>query len=169
MVVLIMGVAGSGKSTVGKLLADKLGWAYVDADDLHPPANVAKMASGVALTDADRRPWLAVIGAWMNERQASQQPAIVTCSALKRSYRDSLREYRPDLRLVYLRGDRDLISSRLAARHRHFFPRGLLNSQFAELEEPGADEDALVIGIEENLATSVNQIIKRLDLKRLPE
>lgn len=148
-VALVIGVAGSGKSTVGRLLADRLGRPYRDADDFHPPANRAKMAAGEPLTDADRRPWLDAIAAWMDQEIAARQPAVVTCSALKRAYRDHLLGGRPEVRLVYLHGSRELISSRLAARHGHFFPAALLDSQFAELEEPEPDEHPCVVEIDQ--------------------
>ncbi|MGY0235294.1 gluconokinase [Longispora urticae] len=160
---LVMGVSGSGKTTVGAMLAGRLRWRYAEADDFHPAANVEKMAAGEPLTDADRWPWLEAIAAWMDERRAAGEPAVVTCSALKRSYRDLLRAGRPDVRLVYLRGDRELIAGRLLARHGHFFPDKLLASQFADLEEPGADEDPLVVPIEGTPDEIVDRIVAGLD------
>ncbi|MEU6880299.1 gluconokinase, GntK/IdnK-type [Streptomyces sp. NPDC046712] len=147
--VLVVGVAGSGKTTVGRLLAERLGWPYRDADEFHSEANRAKMAAGHALTDSDRRPWLDAIGEWMDREIAGRRPAVVTCSALKRDYRDRLLAGRPGVRLVYLRGSRALIHSRLAARHGHFFPAELLESQFADLEEPEPDEHPLVVEIDQ--------------------
>ncbi len=124
--VLVMGVSGCGKTTVGRLLATRLDWPFLDADDLHPPANVAKMAAGIPLTDADRAPWLAMVAAWMAERRAAGEPGVVACSALKRAYRDTLRASDPDLRLVFLEGERELLAERLTHRHGHFFPQRLL-------------------------------------------
>lgn len=159
--VLITGVSGSGKTTIGAMLAGRLGWKYAEADDFHPPANVEKMAKGVPLTDEDRWPWLRAIATWMQEQT---DPAVVTCSALKRKYRDILCESRPDLRLVYLDGSKELIAARLAARHGHFFPRQLLDSQFADLEPPALDEDALVVSIDQPIERIVEEIHERLDL-----
>ncbi|MFL6054703.1 MAG: gluconokinase [Actinoallomurus sp.] len=160
-IVLIIGVSGSGKTTIGAMLAGRLGWKYAEADDFHPPANVEKMAEGVPLTDEDRWPWLRAIATWMQEQT---DPAVVTSSALKRKYRDILRESRPDLRLVYLDGSKELIAARLAARHGHFFPRQLLDSQFADLEPPAPDEDALVVSIDQSIENIVEEIHQRLDL-----
>ncbi len=128
------GVSGSGKTTVGALLAGRLGWRFADADDFHPAANVAKMRAGIPLTDADRWPWLNAIAAWMDERITRGESAVVTCSALKRSYRDVLLAGRPEARLVFLSLDRELLEQRLAARHGHFFPEELLGTQFVDLE-----------------------------------
>ncbi|MEU8618761.1 gluconokinase, GntK/IdnK-type [Streptomyces sp. NPDC048623] len=146
--VLVVGVAGSGKSTVGRLLAERLGWAYRDADEFHSEADRAKMAAGHPLTDADRVPWLDAIGAWMDRTIAAGRQAVVTCSALKRAYRDALLAGRPEVRLVYLHGSRELLASRLAGRHGHFFPADLLDSQLAVLEEPEPDEHPLVVEID---------------------
>src|SRR5882724_1032143 len=140
MIVIVAGVSGSGKSTVGELLAGRLGWRFADADQFHPAANVEKMRAGVPLTDEDRWPWLRTIGAWMDERIAAGQQAVVTCSALKRSYRDVLLAGRPQARMVFLAPDREVLARRLAARPGHFFPAQLLGSQFADLEPPQADE-----------------------------
>lgn len=139
-ILLVTGVSGSGKSTVGELLARRLGWAYAEADDFHPEQNLAKMVAGHPLDDADRRPWLASIGAWMDAASAQGRPAVVSCSALKRAYRDQLRGSRPNVRLIYLDVDRQIIGARLARRRDHFFPAKLLDSQFADLEPPTDDE-----------------------------
>ncbi|HEV2345030.1 MAG TPA: gluconokinase [Actinocrinis sp.] len=139
-ILLVTGVSGSGKSTVGALLARRLGWAYAEADDFHPEENLAKMVAGQPLDDADRRPWLAGIGAWIDAASADGRPAVVSCSALKRAYRDQLRAGRPNVRLIYLDVDRRIIGARLAARRDHFFPAKLLDSQFADLEPPADDE-----------------------------
>lgn len=139
-ILLVTGVSGSGKSTVGRLLALRLGWQYAEADDFHPEANLAKMAAGHPLTDADRRPWLANIAAWIDQATAAGRPAVVSCSALKRAYREQLRATRPNVRLIYLDADPETIRRRLAARRDHFFPAALLDSQFADLEPPADDE-----------------------------
>jgi len=143
--VLVMGVSGAGKSTLGAMLAAALGVAFADADAFHPPANVAKMAAGTPLTDADRWPWLAAIGAWMDAQRPSG--GVVTCSALKRSYRDRLRAACPDLRLIHLDGAPELIGARQAARAGHFMPPSLMASQFATLEPPGPEEDAIILSV----------------------
>src|SRR3954451_15957483 len=163
-IVLVMGVSGSGKTTVGALLAGRLGWTYAEGDDFQPAANVAKMAAGHALTDEDRWPWLTAIGAWIDERRGSGEPGVVTCSALKRSYRDFLRRGRPEARVVYLHGSRELIAARLVARHGHFFKAGLLDTQFADLEEPAPDEDVLVVSVEGTPTDVVDQIVTGLGL-----
>ena len=142
--VLVMGVSGAGKSTIGTLLAARLGVPFADADDFHPPANVAKMSAGQPLTDADRWPWLDAIGAWMDGQAAG---GIVTCSALKRSYRDRLRAGRPRVRLLHLAGDASLIGARQAARPDHFMPPSLMASQFATLEAPGPEEGAIILSV----------------------
>lgn len=138
--VVVMGVSGSGKSTVGELLAERLGVDYADADDFHSEANRAKMSAGIPLTDDDRLPWLDSIGDWM---AGNQQGAVVTCSALKRSYRDLLRRYVPAACFLHLAGSEELIYKRMAARHGHFMAPSLLRSQFETLEPPGADERAI--------------------------
>jgi carbohydrate kinase (thermoresistant glucokinase family) len=144
-IIIVMGVSGSGKSTVGAMLAGELGWQYAEADDFHPVANVEKMAAGHPLTDEDRWPWLHAIAAWIDIQITAEQPAVVTCSALKHSYRDLLR--RPPVAFVYLRGSHDLIKARLTARHGHFFRAAMLESQFADLEEPTPDENVLTVTI----------------------
>jgi gluconokinase len=145
MIVLIGGVAGSGKTTVGALLADALHWRYADADSFHPEANIAKMRSGLPLTDADRQPWLKAITAWMDERISAGEPAVAGCSALKQSYRDELLTGRPAARLAFLEISRPAAHARLAARHGHFFAVTLLDSQFAELEPPEEAPQVIVL------------------------
>ena len=147
-VVVLMGVAGSGKTTVGELLARRLGWEWQEGDALHPPANVAKMSAGTPLTDADRWPWLAAIAAVIDGWRAQGRSGVVACSALKRAYRDILIGDRADVRLVYLQGDRALIEARMAARRAHFMPVALLDSQFATLEPPAVAEHPLVMPID---------------------
>ncbi|MFI6146978.1 gluconokinase, GntK/IdnK-type [Streptomyces sp. NPDC051109] len=161
-VVLVTGVAGSGKSTVGLLLAERLGWAYQDADDFHTPANRARMAAGETLSDEDRRPWLAAVAAWIDRRIAARAPAVIACSALKRAYRDQLAAGRPEVRLVHLHGSRQLIRSRLLSRHGHFFPAQLLDSQFADLQEPEPDEHACVVDIDQPPEAVVTAVVAQL-------
>jgi gluconokinase len=159
-----MGVSGSGKSTVGPMLAGRLGWAYAEADNFHPAANVAKMRAGIPLTDDDRRPWLHAIAEWMDTTAAAGGAAVVTCSALKRRYRDYLRAGRPYAQLIYLEGDKGLIARRLAARHGHFFPARLLDSQFSELEPPRRDEHVLTVSAAKAPGQIVDEIVTRLRL-----
>jgi gluconokinase len=145
MIIIVAGVSGSGKTTVGAMLAGRLRWRFADGDDFHPAANIEKMRAGVPLTDADRWPWLRAIAAWMDERIARDESAVVACSALKRSYRDVLLDGRPDVRLVFLMVDREVLSKRLAARHGHFFNAELLSSQLDTLEPPQPDEHAVTV------------------------
>lgn len=147
-VIVVMGVASSGKTSLGERLAEHLAWPFRDADSFHPPENVAKMAGGTPLNDEDRKPWLAAIAAWIDELRSSGKNGIVTCSALKRAYRRVIIGDRPDVALVYLKGSRELIGARMAARQHHFMPPALLDSQFAALEEPGEDERPLVMPVE---------------------
>jgi gluconokinase len=139
--ILLMGVSGSGKSTIGPLLGQALGVAFADADAFHPPANIEKMSRGEALNDADRAPWLDAIGAWLGAHAGG----IAGCSALKRAYRDRLRALAPGLRILYLFGDAAMIATRQSARSDHFMPASLMASQFATLEPPGADERAIIL------------------------
>lgn len=146
-VFVVMGVAGSGKSTIGAALARALGVAFVEGDDFHPAANVRKMASGTPLTDDDRAGWLRQLAARIGEARRAGTGLVVTCSALKRTYRDVLRGGGDDVRFVYLRGPRELLARRLSTRRGHFMPVSLLDSQVATLEEPSADERPLVVDI----------------------
>jgi carbohydrate kinase (thermoresistant glucokinase family) len=167
-VLLVMGVSGSGKSTMGEALARELGWPFRDADSFHPAANVAKMSAGTALTDEDRWPWLAAIAAWIDQQRTSPEHGVVSCSALKRVYRQRLLDGRPDVRLVYLKGEQDLIAGRMARRTDHFMPPSLLQSQFAALEEPGTDERPLVVAIDRSPRRVLERILAELareDLK----
>lgn len=137
MIVVLMGVSGSGKSTVGKILAEQLGWTFLEGDDFHPPANVAKMRAGVPLTDADRAPWLADLRERIDAAYNRGENVILACSALKHAYQDYLAKHEPDgVRYVYLHGSEELIRQRLAARTGHFMRPGLLHSQFEVLEPP---------------------------------
>ncbi|MGH3279988.1 MAG: gluconokinase [Trebonia sp.] len=141
MILIVAGVSGSGKTTVGTLLAGRLHWRYADADTFHPEANVVKMRAGIPLTDTDRKPWLRAIGAWMDERVAAGQSGVVACSALKRAYRDQLLNGRPMVAMAFLQVSREVLEQRLTARHGHFFPEKLLDSQLDTLEPPAADEE----------------------------
>jgi gluconokinase len=165
MIVIVAGVSGSGKTTVGQVLADRLGWEFTDGDWLHPAANIAKMAAGMPLTDADRLPWLRAIAGWLDARIAAGRPAVLACSALKRGYRDLLTAGRLSVKIAFLLIDRDLAVSRLAARHGHFFDPSLLDSQLADLEPPEPDETAVlpiqVSGTPGDLAT---ELLQRLGL-----
>jgi len=163
-VIVVMGVASSGKTSLGERLAQHLDWPFRDADSFHPPENVAKMAGGTALNDDDRRPWLAAIAAWIDDLRASGRNGIVTCSALKRRYRDVIIGQRPDVALVYLKGSRELIGARMAKRQHHFMPPALLDSQFAALEEPGEDERPLVVSVELDKDAIEREVLMRLGL-----
>jgi gluconokinase len=163
-VIVVMGVSGCGKTTVAEQLAARLGWQLAEADIFHSPANIAKMRGGIPLTDEDRWPWLAAIAKWIDAARATHRPGVITCSALKRRYRDIIVGERPDVRLVYLKGDYDLIARRMAAREAHYMPVGLLQSQFDALEEPGPDENAIVVPIESRPEDIVTNIIATLRL-----
>jgi gluconokinase len=145
MIIIVAGVSGSGKTTVGSMLAGSLHWRFVDADDFHPPENIAKMRAGIPLTDQDRWPWLRALGAWMDGRIERGESAVMACSALRRAYRDALLGGRPEARMFFLAVDRDACIRRLAARHGHFFPGKLLASQFDCLEPPQPDETAVTV------------------------
>jgi gluconokinase len=161
-VLVLMGVSGCGKSTVAALLAGRLGWDFEEGDELHPAANVEKMAAGQALDDEDRKPWLARLAAWIREHTEAGQPGILTCSALKKSYRDVLRG--DGVVFVYLAGTHDQIAQRLAARHGHFMPPSLLDSQFATLEPPAADENSITLEICASSSALADAVIDRLQL-----
>nr|WP_231712239.1 gluconokinase [Vineibacter terrae] len=157
-----MGVSGSGKSTIAQELAARLGWAFEEGDALHPESNVAKMHAAIALTDEDRQPWLARVAAWIDGQRDRKQPGIITCSALKRSYRRIIIGDRPEVRLVYLRGGHDVIAEHLAGRSGHFMPASLLQSQIDTLEEPSADEDPLTVDVGPPAGQVAEEIIRRL-------
>ena len=168
MIVLVTGVSGSGKSTIGTLLAGRLHWAFEDGDALHPAANIAKMRAGVPLTDADRWPWLHAVAGWMDQRLAAGQQAVIACSALKRAYRDLLRDGRPQVRIVFLSVSHDVLAARLAARHGHFFAARLLDSQLATLEPPGPREEVLTVEATAPPAEVVTAITAGLGLAPAP-
>src|SRR6476659_7382495 len=155
---VVMGVSGSGKSTVGAALAQRLGVAFADADDLHPAANIAKMSRGEALDDHDRHPWLETIGGWL---EAHPGGGVMSCSALKRAYRDQLRHHVPGLEFMHLEGGRDVIARRQASRPGHFMPASLLESQFATLEPLEPDENGVVIDVDQGVDQIVQQYVDR--------
>ena len=163
-VMIVMGVSGCGKSTIGALLASRLQWEFEDADWFHPASNVDKMHSGIPLTDEDRWPWLDAVAAWIDKTRRLGGHGVVACSALKRSYRNVLIGDRADVRLVYLKGDETLIARRIATRHGHFMPGNLLRSQFEALEEPGPDEKPITVSIEPHPREIVARILLPMNL-----
>ena len=163
-IVVVMGVSGSGKTTVARALAEQEGWSMLEGDSFHPPANIAKMKAGTPLTDDDRWPWLRAIAAREDELRAAGQSAVVACSALKRAYRDILLGARPQTVLLYLRGSYDLIAERMRARKNHFMPPDLLASQFATLEEPGPDERPIVVDVEGSSEAVTAEALERLNV-----
>lgn len=146
--VVVMGVSGCGKTTVGEGVAEVLGWRFAEGDAYHPRANIDKMASGTPLDDEDRRPWLERLAVWIGEQESAGRSSVLSCSALKRSYRDVLRSGAPDVRFVHVHGDRSTLEERLSTRAGHFFPARLLDTQLATLEELGPDEAGVVVGLE---------------------
>lgn len=163
VIVVVMGVSGSGKSTVAALLAAALGCQFQEGDDLHPRENVEKMHSGIPLTDADRMPWLRKIADEIDGWRARGECGVMTCSALKRSYRDIIIGDRSDVVLVYLKGSHELIRQRMTARHEHFMPVALLDSQFATLEEPTPDEHPIIVDIGGKPTEIAHEIVCRLE------
>jgi gluconokinase len=161
-ILVVMGVSGSGKTTIAQRLAAAEGWSVLEGDAFHPPANVAKMASGTPLTDEDRWPWLHAIAAAIDAKRAHGENAVVACSALRRSYREILIGDRPDVRLIYLKGSQSVIADRMRARKDHFMPPALLDSQFRTLEEPGSDENPVTVEIGGTPDAIVRAIMERL-------
>lgn len=160
---IVGGVAGSGKTTVGALVAGNLHWQFADGDRFHPTSNIEKMQAGVPLTDADRAPWLAVIAAWIDDRIKRGESGVITCSGLKRSYRYQLLHGRPQARMVFLEASREELLHRLASR-RHFFPEKLLGSQLAALERPGPDEEVCVVTTGPDANATAGKILAWIDL-----
>ena len=161
-VLVVMGVSGTGKTTIAVDLQRRLGWPFQEGDDLHPPENVAKMHAGHPLTDEDRWPWLDRVAAWIDARRAAGGRGIVTCSALRRIYRDRIIGSRSGVRLIYLTAPREVLADRLAHRTGHFMPAGLLDSQLATLEPPGEDEHPIVADVELAPDQVVAAIVARL-------
>jgi carbohydrate kinase (thermoresistant glucokinase family) len=166
MVVVVSGVAGSGKTTIGRILAERLDVPYAEADDFHSEANRLRMAAGLPLSDDDREPWLAAIRSWIDGRISAGESGVVTCSALKRSYRDQL--HRPDVLLVFLKVDWETASQRLEERRNHFFPAALAQSQFETLEEPQPGEDVLVVDATLPIESVVSQILEAISVRSEP-
>ena len=161
---IVMGVSGSGKTTIGEALAKRIGWRYEDADTFHPASNVAKMSAGQPLTDEDRWPWLRAIANEIDRTCGVRERAVIACSALKRTYRDILVHGRDDIRIVFLDGTQELIATRLAARKDHFMPPGLLASQFKTLERPGTHERPITVSIDAPVEKIVDDIVTQLNL-----
>lgn len=164
-ILIVMGVSGSGKTTIASLLAERLGCEFADADWFHSPENVAKMAAGHELDDADRAPWLDAIADWLARKSEGEGCGVIACSALKRAYRDRLRRDAPGARIVYLKGSQALIMDRVTARHGHFMRARMLEGQFRTLEEPAADEHALVVSIKPPPHEIVDDILGALALE----
>ena len=159
---IVMGVSGSGKSTVAERLAARLNWIFEDGDKFHPKSNVEKMSAGHPLTDEDRRPWLQAIANEIDRICKAGEHAVIACSALKRAYRDILVHGRDDVRFVYLIGTQELIAGRLSLRNDHFMPPGLLASQFKTLEPPGADENPITVSIDASVEAIIDDIVTSL-------
>lgn len=161
--IVVMGVSGTGKTSIAHALCDQLGWSFVEGDDLHPAENIQKMSAGIPLTDQDRAPWLARIATWIQEADARGQNTIVTCSALKRAYRDLLREAAPGILFLHLMGPRQTIADRMMQRKSHFMPTSLLDSQLATLEPLEADETGLLVDISGTPEEVLAEALKALE------
>jgi gluconokinase len=163
--IIVMGVSGAGKSTVASRLAQRLNRTFLEGDSFHPPQNVEKMKHGMPLADADREPWLNAIAARIDAARRAQQPIVVTCSALKRTYRATLAASNTDVGFVYLQGAKELIARRLADRTGHFMPAQLLDSQFAALQEPTADEPSIMVAIDAAPDEIVDSLVEKFTMK----
>jgi carbohydrate kinase (thermoresistant glucokinase family) len=159
---VVMGVSGAGKTTIGQRLAKRLDWKFAEGDSFHPPRNIAKMESGQPLTDADREPWLTTIARVIDAWRGRGQQGVITCSALKKTYRRKIVGDHRDVRLVYLDGSRELLAERIAGRQGHFMPASLLDSQLATLEPPGPDEDPICVSIDKPIEDIVERIVAAL-------
>ncbi|HEY3531479.1 MAG TPA: gluconokinase [Nocardioides sp.] len=166
VIVVVMGVSGSGKTTLATGIARRMGWEFQEGDELHPPENVAKMSRGEALTDEDRWPWLAAIGTWMDERLAAGESAVLTCSALRRAYRDLLRENRPAVVFCHVTADAALIRDRVEQRRGHYMPASLLPSQLATLEPLVPDEPGVTVAAKGRPEEVLEAALQRLGLDR---
>jgi carbohydrate kinase (thermoresistant glucokinase family) len=164
-IVIVMGVSGSGKTTVAAAVAERKGWVLLEGDTFHPPANIAKMKAGTPLTDEDRWPWLQALAAREDALRGAGTSAVVACSALKKAYRDILIGARADVLLLYLRGSKALIGERMAGRKGHFMPPALLDSQFATLEEPGPDERPMIVEIGESSEAEIENAMRQLEAR----
>jgi len=165
VVLVFMGVSGSGKTTVARLVAGRLGWPFQEGDELHPQSNIEKMKAGQALTDADRRRWLVTIAEWIDRRLDGGESGVITCSALKRSYRDLINRRGSGVVFVFLAGSKATIAPRLAARQSHFMPSSLLDSQFADLEDPDPDEPHIRVDVGPPPAAIADAILRELSLE----
>ena len=161
-IAVVMGVSGSGKTTIGCALAERLGWNFQEGDALHPPQNVAKMSAGQPLSDEDRAPWLAAVAQCIDAWRRHGEHGVITCSALKRSYREIIIGGGPEVRLIYLAGSRELIGERMARRRGHFMPASLLDSQFATLEPPGPEENPITVSDDQPVEKIVDRLVAEL-------
>lgn len=168
MVLVLMGVSGAGKTTVGSILASRLEWPFQEGDALHPQANIEKMKAGRPLDDADRAPWIEAVAEWIEARLDSNENGIITCSALRRAYRDVLNRRGEGVTFVFLSGSSETIAGRLASRHGHFMPAALLSSQLADLEPPAPDEPAITVDVDSPPVVIADRIVERLGLVRGP-
>ncbi|WP_191060144.1 gluconokinase [Geminicoccus harenae] len=166
LVVVVMGVTSSGKTTVAEAIAEKYGWPFQEGDALHPEANVAKMSKGIPLTDEDRWPWLDKVAAWIDARLAAGESGVITCSMLKRIYRDKVIGDRERVRILFLNGEKSVIAERMAKRKGHYMPTSLLDSQIETLEPPGSDERPLLVDIGLDIEHMVDQALRLVDAAR---
>ncbi|SRR5258706_318958 len=165
VVLVFMGVSGSGKTTVARILAGRLGWPFQEGDELHPQSNIEKMKAGVPLTDGDRRRWLVAVAEWIDRRLEARENGLITCSALKRSYREVINRRGSGVMFVFLSGTRAAIAPRVAARQAHFMPPSLVDSQFADLEQPGSDEPHIRVDVGPPAAAIADEIMRKLGLR----